>query len=212
MPCGTSWTDGVGRLLGLALGCTMAPVGEAWATPPAKMPLEAPAERSADGRACMKPQHAAIQAAMADDAELAAWVASSGDYILRPALQDAGLQAHSVWFVIPSAIPHPMSVYVACDASGAVRLTSGNPRAVWRIIANEPTPPSGSALGVLVHELLRDHGRHQAVVPETVAVESTASTWTLRFQIDDRQRGREAWSVVLDDERSAWNRTASITE
>ena len=76
------------------------------------------------------------------------------------------------------------------------------------VIAAEAEPPLGQALGVLVHVLLRDHGRYQAVVLDSVWVERTPSTWRLRFGVEDRQRGRGAWSVVLDGVQGSWSRSA----
>ncbi len=157
----------------------------------------------------MEPSHPVVQAALAGDAELASWVATPADYILRPALADTGLTAHSLWFVIPTGVPHPISVYVARNADGEAILTTGRPQAVWAVLAAEPTLPAGEALAALVHELLRDQSRGQELVAGSAAVESDTLAWTLRFDVHDQERGRETWTVVLDAVGSRLTRSPS---
>lgn len=151
----------------------------------------------------MEPTHPAVQRALAGDVELSEWVTTPADYILRPARIDTGLTAYSLWFVIPTDVPHPISVYVARNASGETLLTTGRPEAVWAVLAADPSPPEGEALAVLVHELLRDHSRAQSVVPGTAVVKTEPMAWSLSFDVRDQDAGSTRWAVTLDSIGSA---------
>jgi len=151
----------------------------------------------------MEPSHPAIQSALASDVELAEWVETPADYILRPARIDTGLSAYSLWFVIPTDVPVPISVYVARNDQGETLLTTGRPQAVWAVLAADPSPPEGEALAVLVHELLRDQTRAQQVVPGSTTVDAEPMAWSLAFDVQDRDAGRTRWSVRLDSIGSA---------
>lgn len=157
----------------------------------------------------MEPSHSVVQAALAGDPELSSWVATPGDYILRPAVAKTGLSAHSLWFVIPTGASVPISVYVARNSDGEAILTTGRPQAVWAVLAAEPALPEGPALGLLVHELLRDQTRAQEVDPASVVVESGSLAWTLRFDVIDQQTGRETWTLSLDAVGSTLSRSPS---
>jgi hypothetical protein len=146
----------------------------------------------------VEPTHAAVQTALASDVELSEWVATPADYILRPARVETGLTAYRLWFVIPTDVPHPISVYVARNAAGETLLTTGRPQAVWAVLAADPSPPEGEALAVLVHELLRDQGRAQDVVPGSAVVKSEPMAWSLTFDVRDAAAGTQRWTVKLD--------------
>ena len=151
----------------------------------------------------VEPTHSAVAAAVADDAELARWAATPADYILRPGRADLGLRQHTLWFLIPTDVPHPISVTLASDAAGRALRTTGQPEAAWRVLAVEGAPVEGDAAGALVHELLRDHGRHQAYVPGSTAVQVEGIGWQVGLSVDDRVAGRQRWTAVLDGPHSA---------
>jgi hypothetical protein len=146
----------------------------------------------------MEPTHTTVQGALAADVELAEWVETPADYILRPARVDTGLTTYRLWFVIPTDVPHPISVYIAHNDAGETLLTTGRPQAVWAVLAADPAPPEGEALAVLVHELLRDQSHSQEVVSGTAKVTTDTLAWSLTFDVRDRAAGRQQWAVRLD--------------
>jgi hypothetical protein len=156
----------------------------------------------------MEPTHAAVAAAVADDAELARWTATPADYILRPGRADLGLRQHTLWFLIPTDVPHPISVTLAADASGKALRTTGQPEAAWRVLSVEGAPLQGDAAGARVHELLRDHGRHQAYVPGSTVVQPEGIGWRVELSVDDRADGRQRWTALLDGPHSTLTTTA----
>lgn len=191
----TSW--GLASVAAVGLACSGTSGSPAPAPSPARAtPAPAPGEP-------VEPTHAAVQTALASDVELSEWVSTPADYILRPALAETGLTAYRLWFVIPTDVPHPISVYVARNAAGETLLTTGRPQAVWAVLAADPRPPEGEALAVLVHELLRDQSRAQEVLPGTAVVKSEPMAWSLTFDVRDTAAGTARWTVQLDSIGSA---------
>ena len=150
------------------------------------------------------PSHAQIAQAVAEtgNREFASWTESPESYILRPSPK-VQLQHHQLWFVIPSDVPHPMSFYVAADATGAV-VTTGNAVGIDRLLADEPALRDQEAIGPAVFELVRQQGRPWAL-QGTPRVERTNGQIDVWLPVTDG-RSQETWQVHLAGAKSTFVR------
>lgn len=153
-----------------------------------------------------RPLHTQVVEAVArsGDAELAGWVEQPQDYVLLPVEVD-GIVSYDLFALQPVDVGHPLAVCVAWhEPTGRCLMTSGDPHAVYEVVAATPGSPPPEAV---VSLLAPTWAGAEYVEPGSgaLAVTSDGRGYDCDLVVQTSEGRRQRWRVRLAPDGSRWD-------